>query len=306
MYQIIEVPSDASDLPEALGTKPKFWYSDSIGRSLLYKQGRPGSGEHWSEKICCEIAQLLWLPHAMYDLATWRGEKGVVSPNFVPEGGRLILGNELLAKLVYSTYQQNAKRFQARQHSVRTVLALLSRNWIQPPIAYTMPQQLKSAADLFAGYVLLDALVGNQDRHHENWGLVLVLPRGGESRIALAPTYDHASSLGRNERDEERIRRLTTKDQGSSLEHYVRRANSAFFPSPTSTKPLSTFGAFQEAHKVAPRAGDYWLERLSGITLDMYRDVIASVPAQEMSKPARDFALRMLELNAQRLLLRRE
>ena len=55
-----------------MGTKPKFWYSDADDRLTLYKEGRPGSGEHWAEKICCEICKALELPHANYELAEWR------------------------------------------------------------------------------------------------------------------------------------------------------------------------------------------------------------------------------------------
>ena len=71
-YPIIHVPSSAPEITEALGTKPKFWYSDADDRLTLYKEGRPGSGEHWAEKICFEICKALELPHANYELAEWR------------------------------------------------------------------------------------------------------------------------------------------------------------------------------------------------------------------------------------------
>lgn len=306
MFEITEVPPDASELPEALGTKPKFWYQNNFGEFLLYKQGRPDTGEHWAEKVSCEIAALLGLPHAHYELAHWKGRNGVVSPTFVPSGGRLILGNELIAKLVHSEYALHAKRFQAKQHTVRTVMGLLRASWIAPPIGFQLPVELRNVQDIFVGYLLLDAFIGNQDRHHENWGLILQLSsQSANPIITLAPTYDHASSLGRNERDEERLRRLRTRDRGSSLEHYVQRAESAFFLNPNTARPLSTIAAFQEAARIAPRAADYWLGCLDGVTLEKCRDVVASVPQQEMSPAAREFALRMLRLNQERLLQNR-
>jgi len=49
VYSIIEVPDDAAELTEQLGTKPKFWFR--IGNAEhLFKEARPGSGEDWSEK----------------------------------------------------------------------------------------------------------------------------------------------------------------------------------------------------------------------------------------------------------------
>jgi hypothetical protein len=303
MYRVVEVPAGASDLPEALGTKPKFWYFDDVGQLLLYKEGRPGSGEHWSEKICAEIAELLKIPHASYELARWKGRNGVVSPTFVPTGGRLILGNELLARLVDAKYATTAKRFAAKQHSVRAVMGVLGARWVLPPYGFDMPTDLVLARSIFVGYLLLDALVGNQDRHHENWGLILTQLRGPqESLITLAPTYDHASSLGRNEGDAERQKRLHTRDRGFSVEHYVQRAESAFFLNPSSDKPLSTLAAFEEAAKIEPRAAAYWRNRLRDVPIERYKDLIDLVPPEEMSQPARDFAFRMIELNRSRLL----
>lgn len=39
-------------------------------------------------------------------------------------------------------------------------------------------------------------MIGNVDRHHENWG-ILRKRVDGEWYGRLAPTFDHASSLGR-------------------------------------------------------------------------------------------------------------
>jgi hypothetical protein len=246
MYRIVQVLADAADLPEVLGTKPKFWYEDEQGRKTLYKEGRPNSGEHWAEKICCEICRLLGLPHADYDLAQWRGRKGVVTPSFVAEGARLVLGNEVLARSIPG--YEGVPRFKARQHTVRVVMAVLGDPRIKLPTGFAGLPGVTTPADAFVGYIMLDALVGNQDRHHENWGLVVIPTR----QIILAPTFDHASSLGRNERDEERVRRLTTRDRGSSIERYVERARSAFYLSPASTQALSTLAAFHEAARIRP------------------------------------------------------
>lgn len=50
-----------------------------------------------------------------------------------------------------------------------------------------------------AGYVTLDALILNTDRHHENWALIRARSSDGRLIHRVAPTFDHASSLGRNE-----------------------------------------------------------------------------------------------------------
>lgn len=297
-YQIIDLPFDAPIQLEQLGTKTKSWFRDNEGQSMLFKEGRPGTGENWAEKVCCEICKLLDIPHASYELAIWKGRKGVVSPIFVPDGGRLVCGNELLAR-IFDDYDEG-KRYKVRQHTVRLVMAVLSHRDVGLPLEWNAPNEIKDGAGVFVGYLMLDALVSNQDRHHENWGLVFIPEKG----VFCAPTFDHASSLGRNEADEVRMQMLATKDKGRSVEAYVRRATSALYASPVSSKPLGTLEAFAEAAKIRPSAVDYWVSKLIGITPEEFRNILAQIPDTEISGPARDFAYRMLELNRQRILER--
>jgi len=100
MFDIVAIPDEAQDDLEPLGTKPKFWFRNEAGDWCLFKEARPNTGEDWAEKIACELARLLRLPHAEYDLAEWRGRSGVVCQSFVPDGGHLEHGNELLAAVV--------------------------------------------------------------------------------------------------------------------------------------------------------------------------------------------------------------
>lgn len=295
-YPIIAVDADTPVQLEQLGTKAKFWYVDQSGQQVLFKEGRPGTGENWSEKVCCEICRLLDIPHVEYDLAIWRGRNGVVTPTCVPDGGRLVLGNELLARIV-EDYDENT-RFRARQHTVRTVMAVASLGGIGLPRNWRAPDDIEDAAGVFVGYLMLDALVSNQDRHHENWGVVLP-PEGG---IFFGPTFDHASSLGRNESDETRTERLTTNDKGRSVAAYVERAKSAFFATQSSPKSLTTLDAFREAAKIRPQAANYWLGRLGKIREGDFAKLLADVPDTEISDPARAFACKMLETNMNRLL----
>ena len=45
---IYRVPDDAPAKTEAMGTKPKFWFSRD-GAMWLFKATRPQQGEHWAE-----------------------------------------------------------------------------------------------------------------------------------------------------------------------------------------------------------------------------------------------------------------
>ena len=294
MYKIISIPDDAPIQYEQMGTKYKFWYlSDDV--RMLFKQGRPDTGENWSEKVCCEICELLGLPHASYELAEWKGVRGVASPTIVKPGYRLVHGNELLAGV--EGYEAE-KLYRVKGHTVRIVTAVIGHANVEFPIGYQAPVEFTSAADVFAGYLMLDALVGNQDRHHENWALVA----GPDRSVYLAPTFDHAASLGRNESDDARTDRLTTKDKGRSIEVYVERARSALYKVPNSPKPLSTLEAFKEVARFRSDAAKYWMSKLEGLSLVDIESILNNIPSSEISAPARAFALKMIELNTKRIL----
>jgi hypothetical protein len=300
LFRIIPVSDQVPEIIEPLGTKRKFWFRDENSNSLLFKEGTEGTGDNWSEKVSCELCGLLGIPHACYELAAWRGRAGVITPSFVPEDGRLILGNELLSKIVGG---YPARRFfRVSQHTLGRVLAVMKNRTVRPPIGWESARGLDSAISVFIGYLMLDAWIANQDRHHENWALLVTRDR----EFHLAPSYDHASGLGRNETDRNRQDRLTTRDKRRSMASYVEKATSAFFMQASDRKPLSTVEAFHRAarhHFVAARA---WLERLGEISPTAICNVFDMVPSGLMSEVAADFAKEMLQLNKARLLGLRE
>ena len=96
---------------------------------------RPETGEDWAEKIVVELCELLGLPHARYELATWRDTRGAMSPTFVPNGARLIHGNELLFYFVsdYPPPDTTDKQFyRISQHTIEAVFNVLDAPSVLP------------------------------------------------------------------------------------------------------------------------------------------------------------------------------
>jgi hypothetical protein len=296
MFPVIEVPKNAADSTEQLGTKPKFWFNRNQD---LFKQGRENTGENWAEKVACELSGLLGLPHAHYNLAIWGNYHGVVAKNFLRQNERLILGNEILGRI--SSQYPVTTFYDHTEHTIGRVFAALRSKEIEPPIEFVKEEGIATATDVFTGYLMFDAWIGNTDRHHENWGLIIQF-----KDISLAPTYDHASSLGRELTDERRLQILEGNDNRATIENYCNRARSAIFKNETDARPLSTIQAFEEAFKLRRPAALAWMERLEKVKDHQIKEIFINIPDTFISRNAKDFAMRVLTRNRSKILQRAE
>jgi HipA-like C-terminal domain len=303
MFPIYDVSRSVSDRPEALGTKEKFWLIPDGPSGLpavphLFKIGRPQTGENWAEKICCEILAHLEIPRAAYHFAIHDGDMGVVSERFMPLGASFIPANMILAQTVPD--YDGKRRFRQFKYQLSTSLGMLRvLLGVHPPFGTPAKYRHLAAADFFVGYLLFDALVGNTDRHHENWGIVIIpnADPAAPAEFHLAPSFDHASSLGRNESDASRIRRLTTSDKRDSVEAYAMRSRTAFFGHANATKTLTQGELVRELRDAYPASTTFWATVLCAMDTSVFESIFARISPQLMSRDAAEFALRMLTHN---------
>lgn len=294
-YPVVKIPDDVYDTIEQLGTKEKFWfYDEKDSTTKLFKIGRHGTGENWSEKATSELAKLLDLPCAEYEFAIWKEKEGVISTLFVPQNGRLVHGNEVLGKVI-ENYPKN-KFYKVREYKISTTLAII-RAVPKLPLGYEKNKIIQNPLELFVGYLMFDCWISNPDRHHENWGFVFDIIN---KTIHLAPTYDHASGLGCRVSDKERNERLTTNDKRYSVETFVGKTKSAFYNK--DLKQLKTIEVFCIAAKHNRKAADFWLNKLESISLAEIKNIFNKIPNKLISEPAIDFALAILKANKKRLL----
>lgn len=208
---------------EPLGSKEKFWVRVD-NENYLFKIGRPNTGENWAEIVAYKLANYYNLPCAEYKFANFENKIGVLTKNIVPDGCVLQHGSTLFFKHLANQKNQrrNKKKYKllTALNSIETLDKILSihPNHINPHISDL------SAFSVFIGFLLFDFLIGNQDRHEENWGLISC----GE-KIFLAPTFDHASSLGCRLSSEEMKKRLITKDNNYSVNYFASRAMTPFY-----------------------------------------------------------------------------
>ncbi|MCY3785475.1 MAG: hypothetical protein OXG47_01950 [bacterium] len=276
---------------EVLGTKPKRWlaHPESAENWLLkdatYSCRADGTayrkGDDWAERIAAGVAERVGIPAAVIELATYtRGNEihlGVISKSVLAHGEALLHGNELLREPVVGRHRSG--------YTLEAVREALEN--VRPPVGIAEPF---SAWDVFAGYLLLDAVIGNTDRHEENWAVI----RRGDLRW-LARSFDHASSLGFLLDDAEREARLATRDRGYTVEAWADRARCPFARGP---RLLAT--AIAALEMASTQACMHWLEQCRDA--DRLVEPIWLVPEHRMSSSARDFAERVVRRNHERLM----
>jgi len=302
LYPILDANAWPSPELETLGTKSKAWLTAPNGYRWLYKRPRPGTGDDWAEKVAAELAALIDVPRAEVELGLRGDVRGSLSLDFTREAGirkwRLAPGNELFSQLD-PAYPKDQFRG-VRQHSLDRVLDVLIQSGARQ--VALRDGTVLHAPEVFCGYLILDAWIGNQDRHHENWGLLFPTDASNLLGTVLAPSYDHASCLGQGLTDDEREKRLLSKDRGYAVDAWVLKARSAIFADETAKKPMLLMEAVEQARRRYPSGTGYWLDKLDGLPADAWRSVIERLPHGVASPVTRHFAVRMLEQNRTNLL----
>jgi hypothetical protein len=292
-YPIIEIgPREPEDI-EQLGSKPKFWFRRGEER-WLFKEARQNTGEHWAEKIAAEVAHLLGILAADVELATFGGKHGSATRSFVnlSLGSALIHGNELLAGLVAGYRREN--RFKQSEHTLGNIIRAVSRIY---PVGFEKNRD--AALHQLAGYVVLDALIGNTDRHHENWGLLFTF-HGEHQKVTMsvAPSFDHASSLGRELRDDKREQRL----RNGTVHAYAQAGHGGIYLRQTDPHGASPLALALHARTEYPDYFAPWFDRVRELELHKVAAIVGDVPETWMSHAARRFAIELMQVNARYLL----
>lgn len=303
MFPVYDLTSSAPDRPETLGSKEKFWLTPNVELGLppephLFKIGRAGTGENWSEKVSCEIARLLEMPSAEYNFATFQGTPGVISERMFPAGGAFIPANLILPQL--DDQYDGSLRFKQVRYKLSVALNCVRRLPLMPPMGYEQTYPHLSVTGYFVGYLLFDALIGNTDRHHENWGVV-VANENGKNVYHLAATFDHASSLGRELTDEKRSERLTTNDTRANVEAYASRGRSAFYDVGANPKLLTNLEVVSNLAQSHPEATKFWAQKITGISSQSLEDIFNRITNAFIPNKAAEFAIRLLMVNQGRI-----
>ena len=303
---------DVSDWQTAqtayIGTNRQAWLvHPETGAFWLYKSIHVPSnevpqGEDWAEVIATQVALLLGVPCAETRLCVRSGVRGSLSLSVIPDGFGLNDGGVVLETAEVPGYFRHTAARKACDparpgvrrpgHTLVNIQHVLQD--VTPPEGFQGPDGCMGF-DVFAGFMILDALVANQDRHEENWAVLGALVKDVPDR--LAPSFDHGGSLGYNLTDDKRCLLL---DSDADLAVWAAKATAQRFEHVRPAKSLVEH-AVEAAELAAPRAIRWWGCQLEMLDLTPLHDVLRGGQVPEMSEMAATFVSRLLERNLGRL-----
>jgi len=177
-------------------------------------------------------------------------------------------------------------------HTLQHILAVVDR------IIGTEPQRRETAFRTIGGFILLDALILNTDRHHENWAMLRQTVDGGQAHHWIAPSFDHASSLGR-ELTEKRLKEWAHEPW--RVEWYAKRARGGVYLKTEGRHGENPLHLAEVAHR---RWGEYltpWIRCLQRVGYEPSLRVVDRLPVGCIGERSREFTKKLLTYTHGRL-----
>ncbi|HDR4614606.1 TPA: HipA domain-containing protein [Bacillus cereus] len=268
-YPIIDVNSweVVEEMGPGVGDRQKEWIRDpETKRIAMFKIPREGRGEHWAEKLCSEVARVINFPCAEVELATRGGKIGCLSYYFVNrEDG-------------FSHY--DGGKFFPFDYDEETNLGYNIQ----------LIYQVLSPYDLFEEFlfiVVFDALVGNGDRHQDNWGITRHDKR---DEIFISPLYDNSACLGR-EVSLEKVKEYLCSN--SQFLRYIFRSQAKI--GWRETRKEKHFALVKELIALFPHKMSELIKQSESLTDGIVEEIVGKLPNEVVSDEYKLFIMKYIQ-----------
>ncbi len=128
-------------------------------KTSLFKPDKDYKYEFWSEIIASEIGTLLGFNVLKYDIAYCNGEIGCISEFMNTEGE-----NELTEGIQYLTGYNTAYKPSRKESKKEYTFQFICDTLKSYDFQHYIPDIIK--------IIIFDSIIGNGDRHQENWGII--------------------------------------------------------------------------------------------------------------------------------------
>lgn len=164
---------------EGSGRSEKLWLMNPDTNQIgLFKYKKDTTTtDHVSECIAYDLAQLIGIPCAKFEIGTYKGREGSMSYNIVDHDGMTLIEGIYCISLVYNNFDADS------------LLDVKTEDRYSIEMIKMVLEPFKLFDD-FLPILVFDFLIGNTDRHQSNWALIME-----NKSFKLSPLYDNSSSL---------------------------------------------------------------------------------------------------------------
>jgi len=229
--------------------------------------------QYWAEVIAFRIGRMmgLTLPPVFVAIDSARNEPGTINEWFMGYPGsddeRYSPGGDLMQRLI-----PEYDRDKGREHNLETIIKL-SR-------ALALQHELTHDWRPYWGLCLcFDALIGNTDRHQENWGLVWT---EDARRAHFSPYFDNGTSLG-HELEPAKMQRMTR--DSNELEGYLRRGRHQMRRRIDDQRRMPLVGGIRQYCEQFPATRPILMERLHRLCEDELKCMLQQLTRFDIPHP---------------------
>lgn len=164
---------------EGSGRSEKLWLinPDTSMTGLFKYKKDTETTDHVSECIASDLARLIGIPCAEFEIGLFHGREGSISYNIVEHDGMTLIEGIYCISLLHDNF--DVERLMDAKSGERYSLEMI--------------EQVLNILHLFEEFLpvlVFDFLIGNTDRHQSNWALIME-----DKELRLSPLYDNSSSL---------------------------------------------------------------------------------------------------------------
>ncbi len=258
------------------GSRAKKLVIDQNGQKAFFKyEGKDYLvSEAASEKMSYEIAKVLGYQCARIELAKDKeGVIGVLNYLFIEPGNE-----EHIDAVAYLNIHDDER----------------SKYYTISNIKKTLDELDKSLFKDFIKIMVFDALVGEQDRHEENWGIDII-----NGKYKISPLYDNGCNLLRNFRNEEYAQAYYDgkKDFGA----YIRKSKTIIYKEDL-PKQYKHFELIEYLNKSYHNLLCEEVKNLKKLTSNIIEEIVQKIPDELLTERHKKFIIIYLKTRKEILL----
>lgn len=253
-------------------------HDENLDEEAVFKYELYNCTESCSEKIAYEIAKVLEYPCARIELAKdENGTVGVLNYSFIEEE----TGKEHTDFGNFFNIDSNNRKSEYTPERIRNLLDELD----------------KKLYNNFVRIMFFDALIGETDRHEENWGILRTY-REQNILNEISPLYDNGCSLLREFKDYTFASKYY--DGIRKLENHVNRGKTMIY-NPSTGKRYGHFELIEYLKNENPTLLKEEAEKLKLLDVSTIEQIVNRVPDELMAEEHKNAIKKYLKLRKEKL-----